>query len=201
MLETAGVVRWNRPWPFFATSGISGMIGTATATSPPREVYFGLHFFTGGLEMNRLVVVALVFVLTLSVPASHLWAGDAAQSQAQKQTQTQSQSGDCVCDGPNSDADCPQNSYQNQSGNCATGRRSRRFPVFVSTHAGILWRRRVDCLFLARRGCPRKPRTSPAPDETFTCPGPPARLTRQAGGTGKVPPVYGRSFSIAWYRR
>ena len=69
--------------------------------------------------MNRLVVFMLVLVLALSVPASSLLAKGPTQTQAQSQTQTQTQSqaGDCVCDGPNCDGDCQQNSYQNQSGN------------------------------------------------------------------------------------
>ena len=69
--------------------------------------------------MNRLIVSALVLGVTLSVPVSSLLAGGPTQTRTQ--AQTQSQSGDCVCDGPNSDADCPQNSHQNQSGNAQQG--------------------------------------------------------------------------------
>ena len=73
--------------------------------------------------MNRLIVSALVLGVTLSVPVGSLLAGGPTQTrtQAQTQAQTQSQSGDCVCDGPNSDADCPQTSHQNQSGNAQQG--------------------------------------------------------------------------------
>jgi len=60
--------------------------------------------------MNRLVVLTLVLVLTVGVPASGLLAAGPMQMQNQAQT------GDCVCDGPNCDCDCPQNCYQKQSG-------------------------------------------------------------------------------------
>ena len=73
--------------------------------------------------MNRLVVLTLVLAVSLSVPVGTLLAGEPAQTQTQSQTQTQTQAkaGDCVCDGPNCDGDCPQNSYQTQSGNAHQG--------------------------------------------------------------------------------
>jgi hypothetical protein len=73
--------------------------------------------------MNRLVVFPLVLALTLSVLAGGLSANAPAQTQSQTQSQTQTrlQTGDCVCDGPNCDADCPQNSYQKKNGNAYQG--------------------------------------------------------------------------------
>ena len=67
--------------------------------------------------MNRLVVLTLVLVLTVGVSSSGLLAAGRAQTQ----NQNQAQSGDCVCDGPSCDPDCPQNSYQYQSGNSYQG--------------------------------------------------------------------------------
>lgn len=67
--------------------------------------------------MNRLVVFALVLVLTLSVPASSLLAAGPAEDPTQEQTQEQTQewAGNrvCVCDGAN--GDCSQYSYQTES--------------------------------------------------------------------------------------
>jgi len=69
--------------------------------------------------MNRLIVLTLVLVLTLSVSSSGLLAAGPAQTPTQ--TQNQARSGDCVCDGPNCDPDCPQNCYQYQNGNSYQG--------------------------------------------------------------------------------
>ena len=65
--------------------------------------------------MKRFVLFALVLAVALSVTAGSVLAGEPTQTRSM--TQTKAQAGDCVCDGPNCDADCPQYSYQNQTQN------------------------------------------------------------------------------------